>query len=1214
MNERRLRVDVLGSLHARLGDDELVLGPARQRAVFAALATRAGSTPITRGELIQAVWGESSPASADGSIHTYISGLRRVLEPDRTRWSTDGLLLSDAAGYRLRLAGEDLDLRVFAQLREQARTRWRDGDAAGTVEALDRALALWRGEALTGVPGPYAEALRENLAGKRVLALELRAEALLSQGRHEDLVPELTVLVREHPLREPLWGLLMTALHRSGRTTEALDTFRGAREVLRSELGVVPGLELTRVHEQILTNDPALTPPVPEVGEGLLRVFPGPVAHAVAGQAGRQAACRGREPEVARLRQLTDDVLGGAGRTVWIEGEPGIGKSALLFAALADIADRGCHVAWAGAGELGQPFPLQVITECLDLAADEPTPATTDADPVAATADRILTYVDQLCAAAPLVMVVDDLQWADEASVLIWNRLSAAARQLPLLLIATSRPAHRREDLAQVRRAAELRDLELITLGALLPADAEALIEDVVGAPPDEQLRALVEKAAGNPLYLREVTTALVREKSVEIVGGVAKVRDDTDLAAPESLLGAVTRTLTQLDEFTREAVRRAAVLGMEFGLAQVATMMGTVPSALLGAFGEVLELGIVVDAGTHLAFRHPLLRWALYNEIPGSVRAAWHRRAAEALADTGTGVEHVAQQLVAVPADVDDWVIGWLADHHASLATRAPSIAAALLRRVLDECDVADPRREALLAANVLVLFRLGQEPLEPAKQAMALSRDPARTAEMRHIAAAITHRAGDTEAAVALLQGNDSPETPPLWRERRRSLLANFSRGSLDDLPAATRNARRAHRAALAAGEPYPIAHALQTLWLIKSIERDHPGALRYIDRAIEAVEGHTDQAGLYFDLLDNRMFTLQNLDRVAEVPAALRTAWRAAAAYSQPHGLQVSSAVHDYWIGDWDDVLVQLDSVTEDGPAITFHGLREPGPAALLLHGLAALVHGRRAEAEQAAAHLHAAEEHLAVTDAERENCDFLLVARALRAEQHGKPKQAIDVLSPILDPAYSPMMLRHQWLPWLSRLAREHGRADIAAAASAVCCEEAGKEVLPARATTAAQWCEALVSGEPELLQQAIEHYGKVGRRTELASALGDVAVLLAEADRRAEAQAAVDDAVDRLNELGADWDVRRLTLRMRAFGVEPRRSGGRRAASGRSALSPAELEIAGLVGRGCSNPEIAAALAIPRRTVQAHVTRVLGKLGLVSRDGLAALTADRPAGR
>jgi DNA-binding SARP family transcriptional activator len=1130
---RRLRVAVLGALRAWVDDEELVLGPARQRAVFAALATRDTTRPVGRGELIQDVWGDAAPPSANGSVHTYISGLRRVLEPGRTRWSTDGLLLSDAAGYRLRLAGDALDLRVFGRLCEKAQARWRAGDTGGTIEALDRALALWSGEALSGIPGPHAETLRTGLTRQRVLALELRAEALLGRGAHEDLVPELTVLVREHPLHEPLWRLLMTALHRGGRTTEALDTFRTAREVLRRELGVAPGPELTEAHRRILTNDPAVSPPAP-TAEPFHRVLPGPVALA---HRDRPPACRGRAREVARLRQLTDDVVAGHGRTVWIEGEPGIGKSELLTTALGDVAGRGCHVAWAAASELGPAFPLQVITECLGAG-----------DPAAVTAEQVLAHVEWLCATAPLVLVVDDLQWADEASILLWNRLSAAAQRLPLLLVAASRPAARREDLARVRRAAELRGLEVLALDPLGPADAEGLIEDVVGARPGVRLKSLIGKAAGNPLYLREVATALVREGAVELADGIAELRGGTT-PVPGSLLGAVDRTLAQLDEFTREAMRRAAVLGMEFGLAHVAATMDVRPSALLGAFGEVMDLGIVVDARTHLAFRHPLLRWALYHEIPGDTRAEWHRRAAEALADTGAAVELVAQQLVAVPAVVDDWVIGWLAEHHASLANRASSMAAVLLRRVLDECDADDPRREVLLAANVLVLFELDQEPLEAAKEALALNRDPDRTAEMRHIAAVLTHRRGDIRAATALLKGNDTPNTPPLWRERRRSLLANFGRGRLDDLGRAAQQARRTHRAALSAGEPYPIGHALQTLWLIKSIERDHGAALRYIDRAVKAVEGRPEQAKLYFDLLDNRMFSLHNLDRLEEVEEALRTARRAAAGLPSSPGLQISAALHAYWTGAWDDALAQLDSLGEDGLATTVHGLREPGRAALLRHGIAGLIHGRCGDAERAAGHVHAAEEWFPVTEAERADSDFLLVARSVRAEQRGDSQQAVDVLAPLTNPAYTRGMLRHQWLPRLVRLARERGREDVVTRALAVCREEAAQEVVPARAAAAAQWCEALASGNPGPLLRAIAHYGKVGRPVERATALGDAAVLLAEAGCLGNARKAADEAVTYWAALNASWEVQRLSARMREFGIVP---GAAPSAAGRPA--------------------------------------------------------------
>ncbi|GAB3733771.1 hypothetical protein GCM10027598_58670 [Amycolatopsis oliviviridis] len=757
MTGDELRVEALGSLRAWLGDQELDLGPARQRAVFAALATRAVTQPVTRSELIQAVWGDAAPASANGSVHTYISGLRRGFDPSRTKWSTDGLLVSDSAGYRLRLDDDALDIRVFERHVGAARMLWQDGEIGQAVETLDLALAQWKGEALSGITGPYAESLRTNLTEQRVLALKMRAEGLLKLGLYEDLVPELTVLVREHPLREPLWRALMIALHRSGRTTEALETFRSAREVLRRELNTAPGRELVEAHRQILTDDPALAPSSPAVApqEKLLSVFPAQVSHTIEERRTNPHSCHGREAELAILRRLADDVLNGHGRSAWIDGEPGIGKSELLSTALAGLGERGCHVAWGAAGELDRPSPLRVIMDALGLEIDETEarPPSANVDLPAATADRILAYIDELCATAPLLLVVDDLQWADEASVLMWNRLSTAARQLPLLLVATSRPVPRREKLEQVRRAAESRGLEVIKLEPLADADAEAVLADLLGALPSEQLRSLVPKAAGNPLYLRETTDALTHGRPLETIDGTSDTHSSVE--APESLLEAIARTLDMMDDHARETVRRAAVLGMEFGLTEVAATMDKMPSELLGAFEQVMEMRIIVETGTQLAFRHPMHRWALYNEIPIDMRADWHRRAAMALADIGSDVEQIAHQLVAVPTAIDDWVIDWLVEHHESLTNRSPLVAAELLRRSLDDFPTDDPRREVLLAAYVVVMVRLGQEPLELAMEAGS---------------------APDRAAG-----SDDAPHTSQIWRRRSSFRLAEPTRCEL-------------------------------------------------------------------------------------------------------------------------------------------------------------------------------------------------------------------------------------------------------------------------------------------------------------------------------------------------------------------------------------------------------------------------------------------------
>ena len=255
-----LRVGVLGPVAAWHGDQELPVGQPRQQAVLGILAMRANRV-ISRGELVDAVWGQDPPASAEGGIYTYVAGLRRVIEPNRSLRGPGRVLVSSGAGYVLHLVPGQPDAVAFEQDLGRARQLRKAGDPVGAVAALNSALSLWRGIAFAGVPGPFAETERVRLGELRSTAAEERADVLLSLGRHEEVVPDLTAMVADHPLRERLRGLLMIALYRSGRHAEALRVFQDGRRVLAEELGIDPGGDLSRIYQQVLTSDPALAAP-----------------------------------------------------------------------------------------------------------------------------------------------------------------------------------------------------------------------------------------------------------------------------------------------------------------------------------------------------------------------------------------------------------------------------------------------------------------------------------------------------------------------------------------------------------------------------------------------------------------------------------------------------------------------------------------------------------------------------------------------------------------------------------------------------------------------------------------------------------------------------------------------------------------------------------------------------------------------------------------
>jgi DNA-binding SARP family transcriptional activator len=1159
--DNSLRVAVLGQVRVWVDDAEVSIGPARQRTILAVLAVRANRI-VVRDDLIEAVWGQSAPATASGSVYTYISGLRRALEPGRSPRAAGGVLSSTSSGYSLRLGDGALDADRFGRLYGEAKRQAADGEREAAVAAVDEALALWRGEAFAGLAGPFVDLERQRLGDLRIAAIELRARLYIELGGPAEVLAELAVLVRDHPLNETLRELLMLALYRAGRPTDALEAYRAARQTLVQELGIEPGESLRELHRHIL-DDAAETPSRAQLavktdeptaarsataGGPRLSVVPTHVARALTeGVANRPFV--GRPEALTALRTLVRDVATGAGRAVWIDGEPGIGKSELLTMAFADAAEHGCQLAWSVADELTQVVPLQVIIRALGLEA-------TSADPRlarlaerlhgdsaggdgAAAAEGIVAAVRELCDTAPLILVIDDMQWADEASRLLWERLATVAGRLPLLVVGASRPEPSRLELSQLRRSVEARNGVVLTLPPLSCADVETLIGTIVGAALGANLRGLAPQAAGNPLYARELTSALIRRAAVTVVDGTADVERREADAVPQSLLAAVRATVDHLSAGTQSVLRLAALLGMEFSASELAAVTATAPYELARTLDEAVTAHVIVDAGEKLAFRHPFLREALSDSIPRSMRATLRRQAAEALARTGSAVTRVAEQLAAEAAVIDTWAVDWLTGHHAELGKHAPIVAGDLIRRVLNTDLPTVRQRSTLLLFLVKLMFRQDSFPEPEAQEAFATATDPADRAEMRNLLAATRYRQGDVETAMAMLRDAvDDPEVPQIWRTRHRVLLANFQRGDLSDLDAADRRARDTYSSMLMAGRRYEAAFALQTLWLTASIRRDHAAALDAVDRALVVVGDDPEITSLHLDLLDNRMFSLQNLDRLDDAQETLRTAADVAQKHRLPRSLQVAAAVQHYWKGRWDQALAEVGSVTDESPGVTFHGTREPGAVAMLLHGVAALIACRRDDPMTALTHIEATD-RLPASSAERESCDFLLVARALVAERDGEAADCLELLAPLLQVQYAPMQLRHQWLPDIVRLALSAQRPDIARQAATICAEEADRERVPARAFAAAARCQALIHDDQQAALRAADHYRRVGRATELAAALEDAAVLLAKAGRHTESARVFSEAIQLYTVLSARSDIRRAINRLEEFGSSTR---------------------------------------------------------------------------
>ncbi|UNO38550.1 BTAD domain-containing putative transcriptional regulator [Streptomyces sp. MST-110588] len=320
-----LRFTVLGRLRAWQGDNEVQLGSRQQRTLLALLLLRQGE-PVTTDALVDAMWGQDPPARAVGTLRTYVSRLRKVLEPEPGGGAAPSILVSVWDGYAIRLPREAVDLGDFDSYVAGAERARAAGRLAEARDMLRAGLALWGDEPLPGLSGPGIQAQRDLLTERRLMALEARFDLDLRLGEHAAVIGELTALAARHPLREQLCGLLMLALHRSGRTAEALAAHEHTRRTLADECGLEPGPELTALLRRITAEQARPAAPEPERAPGTAR---GPSSPAPAQLPGDIADFTGRGREVAELCALLDAPEGSAATVVAVSGIGGVGKSAL---------------------------------------------------------------------------------------------------------------------------------------------------------------------------------------------------------------------------------------------------------------------------------------------------------------------------------------------------------------------------------------------------------------------------------------------------------------------------------------------------------------------------------------------------------------------------------------------------------------------------------------------------------------------------------------------------------------------------------------------------------------------------------------------------------------------------------------------------------------------------------------------------------------------
>ncbi|MGV9393338.1 BTAD domain-containing putative transcriptional regulator [Streptomyces olivaceus] len=583
-----LRCSVLGPVRAWHDGLPLSTGSPQQHALLAALLLRDGRT-ATAGELIDAIWGDGPPVQALAALRTYASRLRKTLGPEA--------LVAESGGYAIRREKVDLDLASAEQWWADAQKARGAGELGQSRALIRKALALWEGEPLAHVPGPYADTQRFRLEEWRLQLLEARLDLELELGCHLEVVSELTALTAAHPLRERLRELLMLALYRSGRQAEALAVYADTRRLLAEELGVDPQAGLSDLHQRILEADEELNAPPqpPAVHASRASRPPGHATRPIRAPAQLLASTAdftGRESDVDALVSF----LAQAGRrpmtVAAISGMGGVGKTALAMHAA--HAARPCFPDGQLYVDLSQTEPHDALARLLrDLGAEEweiPTSLT----------ERAALY-RSLLADRRVLVLLDDARDAGQISPLIPGTKGCAT-------LITSRA-----------RIADLPGTHLIDLEILSRQQGLALFTEIVGVQrverePDAAHR-VVAACGLLPLAIRIAASRLAARRNWTVARLAERLADENsrldELQAGDlAIRPALARSHARL---TPEGDRALHILGAhtdtDLSLLAAAALLDHDPDTTEDLLEELVDAGLLTALGPGQYRLHSLVR-----------------------------------------------------------------------------------------------------------------------------------------------------------------------------------------------------------------------------------------------------------------------------------------------------------------------------------------------------------------------------------------------------------------------------------------------------------------------------------------------------------------------------------------------------------------------------------------------------------------------------
>jgi DNA-binding CsgD family transcriptional regulator/tetratricopeptide (TPR) repeat protein len=925
----------------------------------------------------------------------------------------------------------------------------------------------------------------------------------------------------------------------------------------------------------------------------------------------------GREQEWRRLVDAIAGVESGVPAIVVLEGDGGIGKTRLADAAAAEAAARGFRVLRGRADDI----PHESLAPVLELWASEPEGATlrgllgdspragadrgtmTGADDRASlvahqAADVVIDGLERL--ARSTFVLVDDLHWADDATIACLRSTTSQLAGLPVLVILALRPSPRSRALAALLRRLDDAGAERLRLGPLDDAAVAALLTERLGTTPSADVLARLSAAAGNPFLTVELARALDHWSSDGSDTGTGEL--------PAAVRASILSRFAGLGAEIQDALRLAAVLGSRISLDDLALATGRSVVDLAMGLRIAVDAGVLADCDGQLGFAHDLVRQALYEDLPAAVRRSLHRDVGRRLVAAGAPLESTAAHvsLGAEPGDAE--AAAWLAEAAGTLAERSTTLAIELAERAL-QLAPADAFNERAATLLVSLLYRSGRskEGEELGLRFLERVTDPAAVAWIRYgIASAYLNQTRLPQAASwyeAILHDDTTPAEARVWTRTGLAstrLWMGDQEGAAREAEAAVADANEVGlddpsvAAALAAGLIVAAGVHLMRGEVTTAVETSRRGA--EVGRIASGFAGNGAYApeSVGTALVDADRFD----EAIAELSGGRAVAERTGVLHQVPSYCFALATAH-FAAGDWDAALFEIEAGARTPADFeNAHGL-------VIGFGITAIIQHERGDGASSAT-LAEARRHLDANGPSY-GMPWLLLAEVLAAG----------------DPA--PELLHRLWRAQLrmgytssyrtvvfdlTRLAVGAGDLDLARTVAEHAEEGAGRSEVPS-ALAIAVACRGEATGSVELLAEALAAMPADGRPYERGRIAEAVGLRSARAGFPSEAIAALERADATWDRLGAARARSRVAGELRKLGV---RRGARapraRPTSGWEALTPAELDVVRRVARGMTNRQIAEDLFVARSTVHTHLLHVFAKLGCTSRAQVATECARR----